>query len=288
MEPYFESLFLPVEPFPARCLITATMEHAMQVHPHWHPEVEILFYMNRCALQQVNDTFFTAEPGDVVIIGRDQLHSTYTIGKSSCSIMVIQFDAGRLLEPITGNQGIPIADFNHETVYDNPIKTTGHKGEQLKQTVEELYAELEEKKPAHQYMVRAAIYRLTGLLSRMGAFHKSSKATAEHMSHIHDMLEKTFRLVDESFAEEISLRDAANSANLSTTHFCRLFRQSTGMTFHEYLTFYRVNRAEKMLDSKKKIAEVAFDCGFGSVSSFLRNFQKYKNCTPSQSMQDRE
>ena len=76
------------------------------------------------------------------------------------------------------------------------------------------------------------------------------------------MLEKTFDLIDISYFEDVSLKKAALVSNLSIQHFCRLFKKTTGMTFNDYLSFYRVNRAEKLLHSQKKITEIALECGF--------------------------
>lgn len=277
LKPYFETVFPPAAPFPARAFITTSMEHVIRVHPHWHPIIEILYYMNGSALQQVNDRFFTAVPGDIVIIGRDQLHSTYTVGTGNCRIMVLQFDADRMLGRDV--EHATAAQFDREIVYRNPLRADGG-GMELPACVEELYGELERMPPAYEYMARAAVFRLAGLLRRTAPYSVES-GSAQEIQGMQTMLEKTFRLVDESFSEQITLEDAATASNLSTTHFCRLFKRSTGMTFHEYLTFYRVNRAGKLLGGGRKLAGVAFECGFGSVSSFIRNFRKYKNCAPS-------
>ena len=281
MKPYLEHVFPMDQALPARGFLSTSMEHVIQVHPHWHPAVEILYYINGCALQQVNDVFFTAEPGDLVIIGQNQLHSTYTIGKNNCRILVLQFDADALLG---GGDGLPpdARQFRHETIYHNPIRTGGETGAALLGCVEESCRELEAKGDGYQYFVRAAVFRLAALLSRSGLY-AVSKPGPDSFGYIEAVLQKTFRLVDESFTEELSLEDAASASCLSVTHFCRLFKRTTGMTFHEYLTFFRVNRAEKLLvgNADKKLAEVAFDCGFGSVSSFIRNFKRYKHCAPS-------
>jgi AraC family transcriptional regulator, transcriptional activator of pobA len=280
MKPYYESIFLPCDPFRIKGFVTTTMEHVIEVHPHWHAEVELLYYMDGCALQQVNDMFFTAEPGDIVIIGRDQLHSTYTIAKSNCRIMVLQFDAASLFGADACGIAQPGADYETGAVYSNPIKTLDATGERLKLCMEDIYREMERKQAAYEHLVMASLHQFTGILARQGLYSLSG-SSAENISYIHAMLQNTFKLVDDSFCDEITLGQGALASNLSVTHFCRLFKKTTGMTFHEYLTFYRINRAEQMLMSGKKLTEIAFACGFGCVSAFIRNFKKYKQCTPS-------
>lgn len=281
MKPYLENVVMPDGQFPIKGFVTSTMEHVIQVHPHWHAEVEILYYMDGSALQQVNDSIFTAGPGDIVIIGRDQLHSTYHSGNGSCRILVLQFNADAMLPP-AAESGMALArpGFANETVYGNPIKTSNAEGMRLLQCIEEIADELGRRAAAYDLIVKSAVCRLAGLLARYGMY-TIKPGSPDGVKCIHTMLERTFKLVDESFAEDISLEDAALASNLSTTHFCRLFKKTTGMTFHEYLTFYRINRAEKMLSPSKRLTDIAFECGFGSITSFIRNFKKYKDCAPS-------
>jgi AraC family transcriptional regulator, transcriptional activator of pobA len=270
--------------FPARGFVTETMEHMILVHPHWHSEVEVLYYINGPALQQVNDNIFTAGPGDIIVIGKDQPHSTYSTGKGNNRILVLQFDAERMLAHAPGGMH---TQFANRTIYGNPIKGDSVEGRPLLQCIEEIYGELQKRKESYEYIVCSALYRFAGLLARSGLY-TVSRGRDESIGSIHTMLENTFRLVDESYADEITLEDAARASHLSTTHFCRMFRKTTGMTFHDYLTFFRVNRAEKMLYSSKKLAEIAFDCGFGSVSAFIRNFKAYKDYTPSSFIREME
>lgn len=284
MKPYFESIVMPDADFPVKGFVTESMEHVpMRVHPHWHAEVEVLYYVSGSALQQVNDSIFPAGPGDIVVIGRDQLHSTYSSGTGGSRILVLQFDAEAMLARASGGRHSGGVQFANETVYRNPIGSEGACGRALLQCIGEIRGELESGGDAYQYIVCSALFRFAGLLARSGLY-SVERAREGSVASVHTMLEKTFRLVDESFTEEITLEDAARASSLSTTHFCRMFRKTTGMTFHDYLTFYRVNRAEKMLDTNKKLAEIAFECGFGSVSSFIRNFKAYKGCAPSKSI----
>lgn len=288
MKPYLEHIFPANQLLPARAFVSTSMEQMIQVHPHWHPVVEILHFMSGCALQQVNDVFFTAGPGDLVIIGPNQLHATYTVARSNCSILVLQFEADAMLG---GTTGLPPgkAQFRRETVYQNPIRTDGGAGQAILCCVEESSRELEMQVEAYQAIVRAEILKMAGLLARSGLYETLEPGPDSYGS-IEDVLKKTFRLVDEAFTEALSLEAAAAASNLSVTHFCRLFKRVTGMTFHEYLTFYRVNRAEQMMlnSPRKKMAEVAFDCGFGSVTAFIRNFKRFKHCAPSRYLPERD
>ena len=85
------------------------------------------------------------------------------------------------------------------------------------------------------------------------------------------------------FNEDISLEDAARKAGLSKFYFSRIFKQYTGQTFYDYLSFLRIQAAETLLkDTSTPVSAIALACGYANISSFNRNFRKFQKCTPSQ------
>jgi AraC family transcriptional regulator len=80
---------------------------------------------------------------------------------------------------------------------------------------------------------------------------------------------------------DISLSEMAGVLNLSQYHFCRLFKRSTGITPHQYLTRCRIDRAKQLLSNPElTITEIAFKIGFSNHSSFTRLFRQYVGATP--------
>lgn len=282
MDSYCENVHMPDQQFKIKSFLVSLSEQNSKVHPHWHQEVEILYFLEGCAKQQVNEHFYTAEAGDIIIIARDQLHSTYTFQGSECTVLTIQFDRDGLLDTAIPDKERDMASsFSNFIVFDNPVKSHTNEGKILLECILEIHQELSSKKEGYQYIIQSMMYKIIGIAARSRCYKVLSNDYPVKQQ-TRKMLEKTFKLIDEAYFEDISLKKAALESNLSVTHFCRLFRKATGMTFNDYLMFYRVNRAEKLLYSSRTITEIAMDCGFGSMSSFIRNFKKYKNCTPSE------
>lgn len=81
--------------------------------------------------------------------------------------------------------------------------------------------------------------------------------------------------------ETISIDALASVAGLSTFHFCRMFKLSTGMPPHSYLAHLRIDRAKELLkQTGTPIGDIAFGTGFGSASQFSHFFRKHAGCTP--------
>jgi transcriptional regulator GlxA family with amidase domain len=90
-------------------------------------------------------------------------------------------------------------------------------------------------------------------------------------------------LIETRFGSQLSLAAAAAACGVEKNHLNSLLRKSTGFTFHQLLTRYRLLRAEQLIrTSDLNILEVALESGFGSVSSLERNFLSVFGQAPGQ------
>jgi AraC family transcriptional regulator len=81
--------------------------------------------------------------------------------------------------------------------------------------------------------------------------------------------------------QELSLTALAAVAQMSPYHFSRLFKQSTGLSPHQYLLHQRVESAKHLLaDPRRKIAEVSDALGFPHQSHFTATFHTLVGITP--------
>jgi AraC family transcriptional regulator len=87
--------------------------------------------------------------------------------------------------------------------------------------------------------------------------------------------------LDDHAHEPIDLQRTAAAVGLSAFHFLRLFGSVLGVTPHQYLVRARLKRAARMLTADERgISAIAFDCGFGDLSNFVRTFHRAAGVSP--------
>jgi two-component system response regulator YesN len=68
---------------------------------------------------------------------------------------------------------------------------------------------------------------------------------------------------------------------LSNNHFCTVFSQEMGITFTEYLTGLRLNRAKELLrTSSLRSSDIAYQVGYNDPHYFSYLFKKNTGLTP--------
>lgn len=96
-------------------------------------------------------------------------------------------------------------------------------------------------------------------------------------------IRRILRTLETDFANDFSMADLADKAQLSRSHFARTFRRLTGYTPHQYLLRVRLNQARKLLVQNNKamaLSEIAETCGFFDQAHLSRHFRRFFGITP--------
>ena len=98
-----------------------------------------------------------------------------------------------------------------------------------------------------------------------------------------DVLRRALRFIDQHYDEEsISLNTVAEAVNISANYFSAVFSQEMHMTFVEYLTQKRMDKARRLLrQTTQRSGEIAAAAGYRDPRYFSFVFKKTQGCTPS-------
>ena len=92
------------------------------------------------------------------------------------------------------------------------------------------------------------------------------------------------KYLQENFKDPMINRDkVAAFLSLDSSYFGSIFKKNTQKSLPDYLSEIRIKHAEELLlTTEKKVIEIAFEAGFGSLNHFIRTFRSIKGVTPNE------
>jgi len=94
-------------------------------------------------------------------------------------------------------------------------------------------------------------------------------------------LRKVLAYISDNLSANVSLKDMASVVEMGPCHFARSFKESVGVSPHQYLLRRRIERAVTMLKADRgDLSTLAYDLGFSSQGHFTTVFRKLIGTTP--------
>ncbi|GGC81310.1 helix-turn-helix domain-containing protein [Chelatococcus reniformis] len=91
----------------------------------------------------------------------------------------------------------------------------------------------------------------------------------------------TLRMIARRCHEPLSVGALAAAVAMTPYHFLRTFRHVVGVTPHQYVLRSRLHRAAmRIRRTEESVSAIAFDEGFGDLSTFNRRFRKLFGVSP--------
>ena len=252
---------------------------------HFHEEIELIYFLKSHGTRYVGNDINNFHAGEIYLIGSNLPHlfkndRSYYDGhhhsESAVDLVIIQFrqdflgeafndlpEARRLAKLLKrSSQGLKFSKVTASLLQNHLVGLVNSKG--LSGIV--------------------SLLRILDLLSIsddyelicpewiVNTFRKDEK---ERMARIISYL-------TENYERKIELEEIADVASMAPNAFCRFFKKRTGKSFSGYLNEIRIGNACKLLiGGDKQVSEVAFECGFHSLSNFNRKFRQVMDTTPS-------
>ncbi|MDX2110578.1 MAG: AraC family transcriptional regulator [Verrucomicrobiota bacterium] len=97
----------------------------------------------------------------------------------------------------------------------------------------------------------------------------------------HNLIDSISLYIQSNYQHDLSRDSVAAHFNVSPNHLSRLYRQHGAMTFSNYLTHVRIDRAKYLLRAYDlKLEDISTRCGFHDTAYFCRVFKRLVKLTP--------
>lgn len=242
-----------------------------------HEAIEIKYFYEGTSTLLIGTETVVAHAGDVIVINPYEFHATVDFGVERGKYHLI------MVEPaFFADMGAEIPDLRSLLLAGQASFRTQFRGdERMRRILLRAVEEMETRAPCYRIAVRGLMLEFLALLLRYGMNDVSQRGSREHVIRYYAVVEPALRRIRDGYTERFTVEELAELCMVSKYHFCRVFKEVTGMTAMQYLSEYRLKIAETMLENTdKSVAEIACMCGFEDESYFCRCYKRYFGETP--------
>lgn len=251
---------------------------------HYHEELELTLILKSSGTRFIGDSIQQFSAGDLVLVGENVPHvwkndDSYHQESSNkkAEAIVIHF-----LKNFAGDGFFDLPEMSKIKTLINEAKRGILFGGKIKHMLAERIKALTGKSSFDQLI---GLLELLNIMAHTNDYQKLSTLdfSSSFSSNTNsDPINRIYEYIIEHFRADISLGKVAQMAHMTPTAFCRYFKSRTRKTYTQFLNEIRISFACRLLmEGKKEVSQVCFDCGFNNLSYFNRQFKKIKNETPS-------
>jgi YesN/AraC family two-component response regulator len=249
---------------------------------HFHPEMELVYILESFGKRIIGDIIEPFAEGDMVFIGsnlphiwmNDEIFYKENPGLKAKAI-VFYFNKNIFGDGFYDmTEALKLKDLLQKA--EKGMRISGSTKEEIARKLKTLF----HKKDFEKII---GLFEILHILSQSEDIEFiTSDGYKAQLNHFEtDRLSNVYKYVQKHLKEEISLRTIAGISSLTPQSFCRLFKKRTGKSFVEYLNEARISTACKyLLDTDWSISEVAYNCGYKTVSNFNKLFKNITGSSP--------
>ena len=255
-------------------------EHLTSYPMHWHEEMELIRIQSGRGLVFIDGKRLEVSAGDILIVNPYLLHSVAQLENQSMAIESVVFNL-RMLEAsiadaCTVQYLAPLINRTHLCARlicpDHP-----HYGV-FNDNVTTLLMSCNDRQEGYELAVKANLMWLFYHFYNKGMVRRKTVEDEEKYS---DVLKTALDYIQQHLGETLTVGDIAATCGYSETYMMKLFKKMTGSTCMEYINAYRLKEcAERLLSTKEKVLDIAYEYGFNNISYFNLQFKRMYGMTP--------
>lgn len=243
--------------------------------PHFHEDLEFITITKGVTGYNINGEKIQLEQGDTLMVNKNQVHYSYTIGKEDCSYYIGILHPSLLcssyyvqthyVEPLIDNQRIPYLLIKH----DDPM------AEMIFKDVEGLIDSIDS-----ELSITISFLNLYKHVFSWSRGHYMLE-NPSHAVTTDASFKVMLKYIQSNFSKSLTLADIAKAGGVSKTHCNTLFKKFTGNTPMESLNRYRIERvAYYVTNTSLSMSEIAEKTGFSGASYMTETFKKIYGVAP--------
>ena len=252
---------------------------------HWHNEIEIIYIEEGELEINIDMTTVIAKKNDCLFINSEQLHLINSLDNKTSLHHAIVFSpqilSSSYFDYCEINYIIPI--LNNIISFPMLLPRNCQVSKKILNEILDMINIYRTANMGWQLSIKSSLYKIISLLISENMLINKKNITPIKKDYRVNLIKKIINYIHKNYSNKIYIETLALEANMNVQYFCRFFKSIVGKTPVDYINSYRIEKSVELLQNKAlSISNIALSVGIDNFSYFVKQFKKYKNCTPSQ------
>ena len=245
---------------------------------HLHDGFEIFFFISGDVNYFIEKKVHTLKYGDLIITNNYEVHTPSFKSDKEYERIFLQFKP-EIPERFSSPQFNLLGCF-----LDRPLGMYNKTSLGKKQCKElmRLFRRIEDANNSD--LPGSEILRITSFIELLVFINRVFKIAgpAEEHHNVPKKLMPILDYIDDNLESELTLELLQEKFYINRFYLSRLFKESTGINIHEYITYKRISKAKRLLSEGYSVTDSCMISGFVDYSNFIRIFKKTVGVPPGQ------
>ncbi|WP_426454223.1 AraC family transcriptional regulator [Paenibacillus sp. S-38] len=246
--------------------------------PHYEQGFEIYMFLSGSGSYTVEGSRYELEPCSLLIMNSNELH-VLNISENQPYERIVLLLNENLLPPFMLN-GV---DFFRTIKF----RKLGENNQILADTVRssgllELFGRLQRllgpagpRSAENEFVAKCVIVEILSTFNEL-AESERPQASRKSGGKIHAVLE----YINANLEEDLSLDLLAETFYITKYHLCHTFKEATGYSVNQYITYKRVRMADGLMLQGFSPTQACFMSGFNTYSNFFKSYRRLTGKSP--------
>ena len=231
------------------------------VPPHWHDALELVLMQKGKLTYTTGESEVNLKSGDLIVSDIDVVHATYCAQPNRAIVLQIPYD---LLIKVIPNLG----ELSFKTPTDKVIL------ERLNNILQKMQQCIDDPYEGSFIKVKEYLYELIFVLYTKCSFSIMA-SVRQQQNKEKTKIKDALSFIRQNYTRLISLEELSELCMMQKNYFCRVFKQSMGITCLEYINEIRLSMIyQDLISTNDTLADILDRHGFTNFNLFSRRFKE--------------
>lgn len=256
--------------------VTENPLSSMKIDFHLHDEHEIILFLSGGVRYFIEKKSYEILPGDVLLVRPGEIHKPTFTTDDTYERIICTVPAAILKKLSVEGHLLDDCLINRSHGEKNRLNSTDDEKNELSTLFEKMVFFGAIPQQWNPQLMLAVFVEIMVKINRI--FIDETRIAPSYLQHY--KLKPILDYIDNNLENDLSLKQLEKKFFVTGSYLRQIFKQTTGSTLHEYITYKRISRAKLLLLKGESASSASQKSGFVDYSNFVRAFRKVTNYSP--------